>query len=365
MLRISRHTLTLAVAGAIASMLVAPVAQAQGVRLPGSKQKQEAKRVESDRPAMYPNATRSVASPKASPKLVKQLQALQAAYQEDDNAGVIAKAEEIAGASAAGDYDKAYAYSIAGSAAANMDDQAKAATYFSKAIEANGLDNDSHFTAMYNLAAIQYGNEAYPEALATIDRFLAETKSEDPRHIGFRAGVLGAMERFDEAAVIYKALSAASPDDKRLLMNAVAALQNADKFDEANGLLEDANKRGLLTEQRELRALYVGMMNAERWKDAQAVIEGGQEKGILKPGPELASDYSVLAQQAYLEEENIPRAIELYQRAAPMAADGETYLNLAKVLDYADRKAEAKEAARLAIEKGIKKPEEAKTILAR
>jgi hypothetical protein len=44
---------------------------------------------------------------------------------------------------------------------------------------------------------------------------------------------------------------------------------------EANALLEDAYKRGMLTEPRELRALYIGYMNASRWDDTQKVIDAG------------------------------------------------------------------------------------------
>ena len=87
-------------------------------------------------------------------------------------------------------------------------------------------------------------------------------------------------------------------------------------------------------------------------------------KGILQAGPELAKVYMVLAQNAYVDDK-IPQAIALYGKAAPMAADGEAYLNLAKVLEYAGKKADAKAAAQKAIDKGVKKPEEAKAILAR
>lgn len=279
-------------------------------------------------------------------------------------AGVIAKAEAIVAMPAAGAYEKSFAYSLAGNAAADMDDQMKAAEYFGKVVEANGLDNDSHFNNMYNLAIIQFGNEKYADSLATMDRFLAETKSTDPKHVGFRAGILANLGRNDEAAAIYKDLVAKNPTDKRILMNAVAALQGADKFDEANVLLEDAYKRGMLSESRELRALYVGYMNAQRWVDTQKVIEEGLAKGILQPGPELARDYQVLAQNAYVDDK-IDLAIALYGKAAPMAADGEAYLNLAKVLEYSGKKADAKAAAQKALDKGVKKPDEAKSILSR
>ena len=327
------------------------------------KGKEEAKQAE-QKPAQYPNATRVSPDAKANGKLVKNLQALQEAYEKQDMTGAIAKAEQIAAMPAAGAYEKSFAYSMAGNAAADMDDQAKAADYFRKAVDANGLDNDSHFNTMYNLAVIQFGNEKYADALATMDRFLAETRSDKPEHQSFRAGILANLDRNDEAAAIYKDLVARNPSDKRLLMNAVAALQGAEKFDQANVLLEDAYKRGMLSESRELRALYVGYMNAQRWADAQKVIEDGVSKGILQSGPDLARDYQVLAQNAYVDDK-IALAIELYGKAAPMAADGEAYLNLAKVLEYSGKKAQAKEAAQKALDKGVKKPDEARGILSR
>lgn len=369
-----RRPLAVALSAALGMLVLAPVVHAGPQSQTMSKQEERARRraelgqgqqkVEEAKPALYPNATRQSPEAKASPKLMKHLQELQSRYEKDDWAGVIAKAEELAAMPAAGAYEKSFAYSMAGNAAANMDDQAKAGEFFAKAVDANGMDNDGHFSTMYNLAIIQFSNEKYADSLKTMDRFLAESKSEKPEHLAFRAGVLANLDRHDEAAAIYKDLIAKNPDDKRLLMNAVAALQNADKFDEANVLLENAYKRGMLTEKREIRALYIGYMNAQRWNDAQKVIEDGVAKGILQADSDLARDYQILAQNAYMDDK-IPLAIELYKRAAPMAADGEAYLNLAKVLDYADRKAEAKAAAKQALEKGVKKPEEANRILAR
>lgn len=374
----SRRPLTAAIAAVLALAVLAPVAHAQQQTSSPTMREQRAKRMaelgkakadeeakaQEAKPAAYPKATRVSPEAKASGKMTKNLQALQALYEKQDMVGVMAKADEIAAMPAANAYEKSFAYSLAGNAAADQDDQAKAAGYFQKAVENNGLDNDSHFSTMYNLAVIQYGQDRFADALATMDRFLAETGSDKPEHQSFRAGILANLGRHDEAAVIYKDLIAKNPTDKRILMNAVAALQNAEKFDQANVLLEDAYKRGMLTESRELRALYIGYMNAQRWVDTQKVIEDGVAKGVLQAGPDLARDYQVLAQNAYADDK-IPLAIELYGKAAPMAADGEAYLNLAKVLEYSGKKAEAKAAAQKALDKGIKKPDEAKGILSR
>lgn len=367
-----RRPLTIALSAALGMLVLAPVVHADPQAM--SKQEERARRraelgkgqqkAEEAKPALYPNATRQSPDAKASPKLIKHLQELQARYEKDDWSGVIVKAEELAALPTANAYEKSFAYSMAGNAAANLEDEARAGEFFAKAVEANGLDNDGHFSTMYNMVVIRYGQEKYAEALATLEKFLAETKSEKTEHHGLRAGLLANLDRHEEAARIFKDLIAKNPDDKRLLMNGVSALQSADKFDEANALMEGAYKRGMLVEARELRALYVGYMNAQRWNEAQKVIEDGVAKGILQAGPDLGRDYQVLAQNAYMEDK-IPQAIELYKRAAPMAADGEAYLNLAKVLDYAGRKAEAKAAATQALEKGVKKPEDAKRILAR
>lgn len=369
----TRHPFAVAMTAVLGLFVLAPVVHAdpqsatmreQRAQRQAELGKGKTEAATQSKPAAYPNATRQQPDSKVSPKILKHLQAMQERYEKDDWNGVIAKAEEVVAMPAANAYEKSFAYSMAGNAAANLDDQPRAAGFFSKAIEANGLDNDSHYSTMYNLVVIKYGEQQFADALAMMDRFLAETKSEKPEHFALRAGILAGLERFDEAAAIYKGLVAKNPDDKRILMNAVSTLQSADKFEDANALLGEAYKRGMLTEARELRVLYVGYMNAQRWSDAQKVIEDGVAKDLLQPGPDLSRDYQILAQNAYMDDK-IPLAIELYKRAAPMAADGEAYLNLAKVLDYAGKKAEAKEAAKQALAKGVKKPEDANRILAR
>ena len=377
--------LQFAIAAALGLALIAPVANAQQaepkttqpltmrekraqrlaqIRGETASDKKDQKGNEEKKPVLYPDATRVSPEAQATGKLLKQLQGMQEMYEKQDMAGVMAKAEEIVRMPSASAYDKSFAYSMAANAAADQDDQAKAADYFRKALDSNGLDNDSHYTTMFNLAVIEYQQDKYKEALATIDRFLAETKSQKPEHLSFRAGLLANLGRNEEAAAAYKALIAKNPDDKRVLMNAVSALQAADKFDQANVLLEDAYKRGMLTEGKELRALYVGYMNAGRWNDAKAVMDAGASKGILEGSPQLAKDYMVLAQNAYAED-NIPLAIEMYTKAGPIASDGEAYLNLAKVLEFSGKKADAKAAAKKALDKGLKKPDEANRIISR
>ena len=162
MTRFHQRPLVFAICTALALAIASPiaVAQQQNNDKPLSAREKRAQRnaelgrgkAEQAQEAapLYPNATRTSPDAKANPKVIKQLQAMQEAYEKDDFAGVVTKAEEIAANSAAGAYDKSFAYSMAGNAAANMDDQVKAGTYFAKAVEANGLDNNSHYSTMFN-----------------------------------------------------------------------------------------------------------------------------------------------------------------------------------------------------------------------
>ncbi len=306
-----------------------------------------------EKPALYPLATRESPETTASRSGLKKLQKLQETYQKQDDDGTIAQALAIGNDASSNAYEKSFAFLLAGSAAADKDDQAAAADYFAKALAANGLANDDHYTAMFNLAVIQYGMDRFPEALATLDRFMSETKSEKPDALNLKGGILMGMERFDDAAAFYTSQLAAKPDDKQLLMRAVAAYQSADKPEKAMELLGQAQQKGMLTTKDEYRALYVSYINGDRDKDAVRVIEDGVAKGIIPASAELSKDYMVLGQRAYYNEDNAT-AIEMYKRAIPMAADGEAALNLAKLYAEAGKTAEAKAAAQQALEKGVK-----------
>ena len=369
--------LALAVCAALSLAIAAPVFAQQQELGSGSMREQRAKRMKElnksegkeetgkkskEEAQLYPNATRQSPEAEAKGNNLKALQSMQEAYEGQKYDDVIAKAEQVTANASANAYEKSFSYQLAGASASEKGDDAKAAEYFKKAVDANGLENNSHYQAMYNLAILQYGLKQNEASLATLERFLSETKSDNPDAVKLRAALLANLGRNDEAAKMYTDELAKNPNDKKALMNAVATLQAANNDKQANALLEDAYKKGMLTEPKELRALYVGYMNEERYKDAQKVIEDGVAKGVLKDGPDLAKDYMILGQNAYFTGSDVD-AINFYSKAAPMATDGEAYLNMAKILRDQGKTAEAKAAAQKALDKGVKKPSDAKLIL--
>ena len=359
---------------------------------------------------LFPDTTRQEPEAKGSPKVLTKLNKLIEAYnkaldQEDEakaTAGYTTArtlADEIIANGSANAYDKALAAQIASQAALNTDDEAAAEGYLKQAIDANALGNNQHFQLMLQLAQLQLQKDDYTNGFATLDKYLAESKSKRPADFAFKGQYLYQADRFAEcipplkqaietstnpedkvdnwtqilmvcyqeagqlaeAVKVAEQLAAKSPNDKRAQMNLASIYLNSEQEAKAAAVLEKLRAAGLMTEEKDYRQLYLTYANMDgKEKDVIAVVNEGLQKGVVKPDYQT---YLALA-QAYYYSEQIPQAIEAWQKAAPLSKDGETYLNLARVLWQEGRIPEAKVAARAALDKGLKKPDDAKKIIA-
>ncbi len=345
---------------------------------------------------LFPNATREEPKEKTSAKLGSKLQKLIDTYNKgEDYAAVRTQADEIIANPAANNADKSIASQLAAQAAYNLDDTAAAKTYLQQAITLNGLDNNGQYQSMLMLAQLQLQDNQYTEGLATLDKYLTETKSQKPEDLILKGQALYQAERYQEAIPVLKQAIAASPEpkdnwnqllmaayaeagqtgeavasaeqlaaknpnDKKAQINLASMYMQADQMDKAAAIMDKLRASGQLTDEREYKQLYSIYANTDnKEKDVIAVINEGISKGILKPDYQT---YLALAQSYYYTDQ-LPQAIENWQKAAPLSKDGETYLNLAKVLKNEGRTAEAKQAAQQALAKGVKKPDDAKKII--
>jgi len=344
----------------------------------------------------YPEAARQEPTGRGAPRLQARMKKLVDAYDKDDFAAVRTQADELMAADNATPYDKAVAAQLASQAAYNDDDTPATIAYINRALESNALDNNTHYQLMYMLAGLHLQEEQYDQGLATLDRYFDETKSQKPEELVLRGQGLYQAERYAEAIPVLKQAIEASPeprdnwqqllmsayaevgqtgealqmaeqiasrapDDKRAQMNLASVYLQADNFDQAAVVLERLRASGKLDEERDYRQLYSTYANIDgKEREVISVINEGIEKGLLKLDHQT---YLALAQSYYYSDQTAP-AIEAWQKAAPLAQNGETYLNLAKVLWQEDRLPEAKTAARAALDKGLRNPEEARKIIA-
>ena len=384
----SKHALlSLFIAAALGGMVVADAsAQARS-----SQRSSKAAAAE----VLYPDATRQEPATKASAKAGKKLQKLIEVYNDQDFAQTRTLADEILATEGANAYDKALAAQLAAQATYSLDDTAASKAYLLQVLELNGLDNNGHFQSMLMLAQLQLADDDYATGLATLDRYLAESRSAKPEDQALKGQALYQAERYQEAIPVLKQLvettpepkdswvqllmasyaeanqtaeavalaerlAAKNPNDKKAQLNLASIYSQAEQMDKAAAVLEKLRAAGQLSEEREYRQLYITYANMDgREKDVISVINEGLQKGVLKP------DYQthLALAQSYYYSDQIPQAIENWQKAAPLSKDGETYLNLARVLWQEGRTAEAKQAAQQALNKGVKKPEDARKII--
>jgi len=345
---------------------------------------------------LFPNATRAEPAAKAAPRMQRDMAKLMKAYEEEKFSEVVQVGEAIGVNKNAGNYEKSWAYQLVGIAKAELNDYAGAIAAYQKSIDANGLDNNAHYQIMLQLGQLQYQDDKFEDALATIDRVLTETRKEDPQTLALKGGILYQTERYDEAVAPLKRaieltdgshdnwvqmllacyinaekfdqatalgeeLLAKKPDDQRLMFNVATMYAQNDQYDKATALLEKGRSRGLLDERgyRQLYALYSNMDGNEG--KAITVINDGLEKGLLKPSVEI---YTALG-QAYYFTDQIPQAIDAYQKGVPLATDGEMALNLSRLLSNEERYAESRKMAQDALAKGIRRPGDAWIIIGR
>jgi tetratricopeptide (TPR) repeat protein len=396
--------LAAAVAAVIGLGAISPVhAQAAAERQQQRRAEREAAKAakagkEDKKADQYPNATRKEPAVKASAKAGPKLQKMVKLYDDDKAAEARALADEIIANEAFNAYDHAFAAQLAGQIAYESNDPAAALNYWNKALQLDALDNNGHYNLMFTVAQIQLQEEKYADALATFERFEKDTGTQKPEHLIVKGNSLFRLERYPEAIAVLKQVLAANPqgatltnaqqllmasyseanqpneasklaeeiaakapNDPAAQLNLANTLYSIEQYAKAAEVLEKLRAAGQLKEEKHYKLLiatYAQMDGKE--KQLIGVVNDGLQKGILKPD---FNNYVALAQSYYYSEQPGP-AIDAYKKAAPLDDDGETYLNLARLLWQENRIPEAKEAAKQAIAKGLKKPEDAKKILA-
>ncbi|WP_421568199.1 tetratricopeptide repeat protein [Stenotrophomonas sp. PD6] len=389
--------LTVLIATAIGGVMVTD-AVAQSRSADRNSDRRGGKQSSAKAEALYPQATRAEPDIKASPKLGKQLQKMIDSYNEQKLPETRALADEILANSAANAYDKSLAAQLAAQAAYQTDDNAAAKKYLQQVLDLGGLDNNGHFQSMVMLAQLQIQDDETAVGLATLDKYFAESKSTKPEELIIKGQALYQLERYQDAIPVLKqaiagagadakdnwrqllmaamseagqtgeavaeaeAIAKRNPDDKKAQMNLASMYMQADQMDKAAGIMDTLYKSGKLTDEREYKQLYSIYANTEnKEKEVITVINDGLQKGILKPDYQV---YLALAQAYYYSDpQQADKAIEAWQKAAPLSKDGETYLNLARVLHAEGRIPEAKTAAQQALAKGVKNQADAKKII--
>ena len=178
-------------------MLATTAALAQGTsRAEQRRAERAAKADEAQQVDKFAGATRKEPEADSSRASSTRLGKLSDAYEAQDVARTQALADEIIADEKSNAYERSVAARIAGALMLG-EDEAKALEYFERALEFDGLKNREHYEVMYIIAQLHAQDERYDQALATIDRLVAETSTTDPDIAALRGNVLLRLERYD------------------------------------------------------------------------------------------------------------------------------------------------------------------------
>ncbi|GAB2511836.1 tetratricopeptide repeat protein [Lysobacter humi (ex Lee et al. 2017)] len=398
-----------ALAAVLIAMTAAPVAYAQdenstdrrtagGARRAAQQEKAkaaEAAKAATAQPQRYPQAKRVIEAGKATSKGAKALEAMIELDRAGKDVEARAAADAILGDTAFNAYERATAAHVAANASIGAKDYAAALKYAEQAIASNALANNDHYDLMLLRAQLQVAAKDYATALASIEQFLSETGEARPEHLAIKGNALYRLERYADAVTVLKpavdalpdradlkalladayartgnaaeatkltaSVASANPADPRAQMNLAITYMQAGQYEKVAEVLERMRAAGQLKDDDGYRQLFTAYTKIKD-KEAQtiAVIEDGLAKGVLKP------DYNVYLAlgQSYYFTDDTDKAIEAYKKAAPLAPNGETWLNLARIYKNGQRISEAKQAAQQALSKGVKNSAEAEKIVA-
>jgi tetratricopeptide (TPR) repeat protein len=342
---------------------------------------------------LYPNATRAepkldLTSEKDQKNLNEGLDAV--------NAGDKAKAQQMLQPiidSSKSKYAQALALQGMASLHYNDSDYKGAISALQRSLALGVMPNDTYFQLMYMLAQFQMADEQYQPALDTIAKWRAEGKKETADSYALEGNAEYRLGKYPEAiASINKAKSltdkpqptwdqilmasyaesgqdekaaelaksqlSSNPSDPNALNNAVAVLMQAHKYPEAIQMMEKARAEGKLSKDTQyvnLAKLYLvtGQESADPAPNAtkaQQVLEEGMSKGVVKPDAET---YVLLGQSAEIAN-NIDKAIGYYNKAQPIATDGEAALRAGRLLLSENKYSQAKGLIQQALDKGVK-----------
>ena len=346
--------------------------------------------------ALYPNATRT--EPKLDLKSEKDQKAINEGLDAANN-GEKDKALQILQPLADGSGTSSkYAQALALQGIANMkynDGDVKGAiTTLKQALDIGVMPNDTYFQLKYMYTQFLVADEQYAQALQSLQEWRNEGKKETADSYGLEGNIDYRLEKYPEAiAAITKAKSmpdakpqgswdqilaasyaetgqgdkaaelasaelAKNPNDPTALNNAASALIQAQKYPEAIALMEKGRAAGAFKDEKQyvnLAKVYLidGQEHGDRQEGnaskAAAVLEDGLAKGVVKPSAEVYK----LQGDAAITGGNEAAALAAYQKAAPLAKDGEITLSIARLQLSKNQYAAAEKSATDAISKGV------------
>jgi len=345
-----------------------------------------------DSKSHYPNSTRS--EPKSdltSATDQKLLQAAVAGSNEGDEAKAKENAQKVIDTSKS-KYAKGIAMQVLANQQFNAADYKGAIATYKQLIDLNSLPNDAHFDSMYNMINAYVGDEQYEAAAAALKTWREQSKSDKPEAYALEGNIDYRLQKYPEAIAAIKKAQASSdkpqeswntilmaaynesgqsgqasgvideqlakdPKNKKLIQNALVIYTQANENNKALALLDKERSQGMMTEESDYvtaAKIYASVgqntdTGATNGIKGATVLQEGLTKGTVKA---TADNYKLLGDTYMIAGDNA-KALEAYNKAAPLASNGDIDYRRAQVMGANQDFGDAKAAVQKAISRGV------------
>jgi tetratricopeptide (TPR) repeat protein len=339
----------------------------------------------------YPSATRS--APKSDLSNTSEQKSLQEGL-DALNAGDDAKAQEMlqkVSDSAKSKYAKGIALEGLANVKFNAAEYPAAIALYKQLLELNSVSNDAYFDSMYNLANAYVASEQYQAALDQLKIWRDQGKRETPDSYALEGNIYYRLQKYPEAiAAIKKAQSMTDqpkdswnsilmaslaesgqsgeastvieqqlqkdPKNKQLAHNALVIYVQNNQHDKALALLDREHKDGLITDENDYTSAARFYANIGQTGDNPGVaskgadlLQEGLSKNVVKP---TAENYK-LQGDLYMVAQDQTKALGAYEKASPLASNGDIDYVRAQIVGAQQNWPEAKTLADKAISRGV------------
>lgn len=265
-----------------------------------------------------------------------------------------------------------------------------------RALDNGVMPNDTYFTLELELAQFYLINQQYQQAIDTVEKWRNEGKNDKPESHALEGEAYYRMQKYpeaiaaikqaqsmagakadprwnqllmlayndsgqtDKAAEIAKQQVASEPTNTTSFDNAVSLDIRMKKYDDALKLMEDGKSKGLLNSENDyvtMAKLYMNKAQDQATQDpgpdsekAVQTLQDGMAKGVVKAS---AENY-VLMGDAHMIGGDASAAAEAYEKAVPLASDGEPAYKAGVALVTQNENSKAKQLLQQAISKGVK-----------
>ncbi len=285
-------------------------------------------------------------------------------------------------------FELAQVYQTLGFAYANKDDLKNAVVYFKKSIDLKSLPTSPTLSSLYTLAQLQIGQEMYQSGLTTLLEWfhhvkkpraqayvllataLFELKKKGPalvfinkalelsqvpaeNWLQFAVALNYENKKYKEAASALRLLVERYPQKKKYWKQLVGVYLNLDDISSALATIQMAYKIKHMTEDKELLNMISLQLTEEIPYKAAKALESFMNNEQV---PKNKKHFEILA-QAWIQSEELERAIDPLQKAAELSKDGKVAAKQGHLLLELGRFSHAVKAYSMSLKKGgLKSP---------